>query len=316
MEQDGTPLRRSITLDIGGTHWRVGVFEEGSLTVFLKGDWGKELPPDKGVSYIQQIVAPYIGDGAQGLGISFPGLIDREGFVHSPPNLPLWDGFNLRKALSKTLGLPVCVANDASMYALGEWLHGAAMGFTDVLIITLGTGIGGGVILQGKLLLGSHGFAAEIGHLFIDGELSMPCGCGNRGCLEAFLGASSFMTKVEESYRDKGLKGPKDLEGLRDLARAGDRLALSLWEEYGRLLGRGVQAALNLLDPEGVVVGGGVSEAWEFFSPGLLLYLTENTMGWSHRRTKILRARLGEKAALWGMFEFMKRGCYEKTNGD
>lgn len=308
--------RSYITLDIGGTNWRMALFEEGAIKTFNKGSWRSDLTPEVGLKKLREIIIPFIDERTK-VGIAFPGLIEGAGIIHVPPNLPKWDKYNLKKELEKRVETSVCVANDANMYALGEWRYGVAQGCSDVIVITLGTGVGGGIISGGRLILGRHAFAGEIGHIFIDGDRSKRCGCGNYGCLEAFVGATFFTKDVQKTYGEKGLTPPKDLEEMANFASEGDSLALRLWKAYGRFLGRGLAAVSNLLDPECIVIGGGVSKAWDYFFPALLESLKKNVIGEQDRNINILRSGLGDKAALFGMYEFLKMGCYEyeKKNG-
>ena len=267
-----------ITLDIGGTNWRMAVFEGETIKSHKSGEWEANLGPEAGVKRFREIISSDLEANTK-VGVAFPGLIGSDGIVHAPPNLPKWDGFNLKDALQKELGAPVCVANDATMYALGEWKYGAARGYSDVIVVTLGTGIGGGIISGGRLILGSEGFAGEIGHIFIAGRDSKRCGCGNWGCLEAFIGAKAFMEEVRRRFLKKKQNPPEHLEELARLAEQGDSLANEMWEIYGSRLGRGLAAASNLLDPECIVLGGGVSRAWNYFYSPFLESLRENIMG-------------------------------------
>ncbi|OGX19392.1 MAG: hypothetical protein A3K83_03830, partial [Omnitrophica WOR_2 bacterium RBG_13_44_8b] len=191
-----------------------------------------------------------------GAGIGFPGPIDnKRGLVHFLPNVPGWREVNLKKILEDKLKVPVLLDNDAKLMALAEYKLGEAGSFANVLCITLGTGVGGGIILGGKLYRGQDNAAGEIGHMPIN-ENGPRCNCGGVACLEAYIGNKKILRQASKLF-----KRDISLEELSGLARKHNKLALSVWQEVGRRLGMALAGAVNLLNLDAVVIGGGVAGA-------------------------------------------------------
>jgi glucokinase len=231
------------------------------------------------------------------LGIGVPGLVDSErGLVTHSPNLAPMEGYPLRLELARELGIAessVQLENDACVAALGEHWVGAARGLENVLMVTLGTGIGGGLILGGELFRGSTGRAAEIGHITVEPG-GRKCGCGNLGCLEALASARSASSRAASA----GL--PRDLEKLADRARAGDSACQSFLNGIGLDLGRGLGAILMLLDLDAFLVGGGFGAALDLMKSGVEDGILERSYGRQREELRILPAELGPDAGWIG----------------
>jgi len=254
-EQKEEGLMRAIGVDVGGHKVAAALVEDGRIVRRTEESTAPPLTPD--------VVAPQIGrmaallgsrDGIP-VGVGFPAAFDAgRDHVCVVPNLSGWVGAPIRRILSEAVGAPVEVENDANCYALGEGWSGAAMGLSDYVVLTLGSGIGGGVILGGRLLRGSHGMAGEPGHIAVGRD--EPCGCGRFGHVEAIAGANAI-------EREAALCG--FAPDARALWRDRDNpLVRPLWDRVFEALGRAVGAVACLLDPEAVIVGGGVSRGEGF----------------------------------------------------
>jgi glucokinase len=243
------------------------------------------------------------------VGIGVPGPIDfRTGSVVHPPNLPGWGVVPLVRLLEERLEVPVAVENDANAVILGEALHGVARDARRVLGFTLGTGVGGGIVIDGRAHHGATGTAAEVGHMVLhrDGEL---CGCGQRGCLEAYASASAVARRgreAAEAHPESALAAvPADVFTARhvtEAARAGDAVALELFEAIGRDLGQGIANAVNVLDPDVVVLAGGLTKAGDLLLEPVRRAVAEYAFG-PAKGVRVAMHRLGDLAGILGAAE-------------
>ena len=223
------------------------------------------------------------------VGIGLPGPSDRQGRVaRLAINLPEWREVPLADWLEPELGRRVVLANDADCALLGEAWRGAARGFDDVLLLTLGTGVGGALLIGGKLYRGHAGAAAEPGLICVDPD-GPPCHSGNRGSLEQFC-----------SLRGLGRLSPLAPEELCRRAAAGDTEAEAVWDRYGRWLGIGLSSLIYVLTPQRVLIGGGLSEAWNFFAPALRREVEQRVLAVSREGVEIRRCALGNGAGKIG----------------
>lgn len=288
--------RHAVGVDLGGTGIKAGCIEaDGGGRERREVEARVQEGPEAVCKRIAALARELGCDGRLGMGV--PGLLDRErGLVTHCPNLAPLEGFPLRATLARELGLQeadVRLENDANVAALGEhWLGGAA-GEPNVLVVTLGTGIGGGLILGGRLYSGPGGLAAEVGHLCVE-PAGPRCGCGNRGCLETLASATAATRRAAEA----GLE--PELARLSETARAGEGPARELLEAVGRDLGRGLAQAVMLLDLEVFLVGGGFGAALDVLRPGILDGLVERTYGRAREAFRVLPATLGADAGWIG----------------
>ena len=281
--------RYIIGVDLGGTNIVVGAMpEDGSRELAIRSEpthaeRGSEAVVDRIVSMIAQVISDVIAEHDAkthdfiGVGIGAPGPLDRErGVVVVAPNLG-WRDFPLRDAISDRIRLPSTLDNDANCATLGEWWRGAAQGARNVVGITIGTGIGGGIVIGGQLYHGSSDVAGEIGHTTID-STGRYCRCGNYGCLEAYasgpaiaLRAREALERDEVSALHKMVKGDLDLltaATVYEAAHRGDALALEVVRDTARFLGTGIANLLNTVNPDVVVITGGVTRAGDrLFEP-------------------------------------------------
>jgi glucokinase len=304
-------VRAYLGVDIGGTNIKVAlVSEEGSVLAFRSTRWSGAAVRDAvdAISTLaRELIAQARGHTVLGCGVGSAGLVDTvSGLIQSSPNLPEWHDVQLRRMVSEALGLPTHIENDANAAAYGEFVVGAARGSANAILLTLGTGIGGGFVFGGKLYRGS-GFAGEVGHMTIDldGET---CLCGNEGCLERLANADAVVRNARRLLadgRESTLSGARAGDALTadevgDAAAAGDRVALEALEETGRALGAGLANLVILLAPDVIVIGGGVADAGDpLLGPARRemarrCYVSEASL------PRVVRAELGNAAGVVG----------------
>ncbi len=232
------------------------------------------------------------------VGMSCAGIIDPvSGMLGRSPNLPGWQNTNLSAALGKVFpGVPIALANDVNGALYGEFRSGAGRGCQNLVMIALGTGVGGGIIVDGKLLLGAHFGGAEIGHMVLD--LDGPiCTCGSRGCLEAWAGSTGLLRRAH----DLGVEASViNTRALADLALGGDVAVRDIFTEAGRRLGQAVANLINVLDPEKVIIGGGVAQAGDLILEPCRQMIPALVMAEAGGRIPIVTAQLGTHAAAVG----------------
>jgi glucokinase len=244
-------------------------------------------------------------DGVAAVGVGAAGLVDRSGVLRFAPNMA-WREFPLAERVERGVGLPTYVDNDANVAAWGEYRFGAGRGRDDMLLLTVGTGIGGGVISEGRLFRGAHGFAAEVGHIIVEPN-GPRCGCGNLGCWEQMasgraidrLGREAARQQPDSRLTELAGGDPDRVDGnvVTDAAKEGDPVAMHVLAEVGRRLGEGIAGLVNVLDPEIVVVGGGAVEAGDLLLEPARLAFRQSVEAAAHRPdTPIVRAHLGNDA--------------------
>ncbi len=297
-----------FAVDLGGTHLRMALVDEaGNIHKQLKRElrretlrirsWKPWSPPRSSGPAIRISVAA---------SIMVPGAVDSEkAVVLQAPNLPSLANFGLKAVLEQRLGWPVFLENDANAAAIGEMWLGAARGCRDVISVTLGTGVGGGVILDGKLWRGAHGSAGEIGHTTVDPFSGLKCKCGNTGCLEMFASATAIVRMTREdlsSYPQSSLSAEElTAEHVYEAGRNGDELALSVFKRFGMYLGVGLANLINLIDPEIIVIDWRRSERLGFVCAGDASGRFRSALSARHRQqVKIARAECGDNAGLLG----------------
>jgi glucokinase len=298
--------------DLGGTHLRAATVDQnGKIQFRFKQNTPQGSDP---LAIVDAVVAAVrecerqTGDTDEISAVSLvvPGTVKvEEGAVVKAPNLPCLDGFRLAAALTEQLGLPAYLENDANAAAVGEMWQGAAVGCKTIICVTLGTGVGGGIILDGKLWRGVDGSAAEIGHMCVDPFGGVACTCGSRGCLEVFASATAIVRMAREAsprYPDSVLQGNDDLtaEMIFEAGQQGDELALEIFRRMGVYLGIGLASLINILNPEMIVIGGGVVNGWDLFEKHMHQQVEERAFPLLAARVKIVRAKCGDDAGLLG----------------
>ncbi len=313
----------TIGVDLGGTNTRIAVVKAGGHIVKRREFSTKGYKTrNRLINAISGAITGIIDSQnirpqqILGIGIGAPGLVDsKKGIVHFLTNVPGWKDVNLKSILQDKLGLPVYIDNDANLMALAESRFGAAKGSKYAVCITLGTGVGGGLIINGELYRGFTQSAGEIGHVPICLRGAM-CNCGNRGCLEAYVGnkyiikRAIYAARKDKSSILKGLAGGNlnkiTPQLITEAAKKGDRLAIDLWRQAAEYLGAGLVFIVNVLDPEVIVVGGGVAGSGRFILDPLKAYVKKAIAGGPARAVRIVMAKLGNDAGLIGAAELAR----------
>lgn len=297
-------------VDLGGTTVKMGLFDiEGTVIEkweipTRKEDGGKLILPDIADSIKAKMSEK--GMAAQdvaGVGIGVPGPVDGAGVIYKAANLG-WGIMNINEELGKLLELPVKAGNDANVAALGEMWRGGGSGHKNMVAVTLGTGVGGGIIIDGKLLAGATGAGGEIGHIHVEDAETEVCGCGNKGCLEQYASATGIVRLAERALavtdKETVLKSAEvSAKTVFDAVKAGDALAMEVAEKFGEYLGKGLAAIAGVVNPEVFVIGGGVSKA----GPVLLDYIKKYYGPYvfhGSREAKFALAELGNDAGIYG----------------
>jgi glucokinase len=303
----------SFVADLGGTHLRAAAVDQnGKLLHRVK----RATPAGGGPAEIVRALVEAahecekrcIPDREQisAVSVAVPGTVNfEEGQVVTSPNLPRLNGFPLGAALQSELNLPAIVENDANAAAVGEMWQGSGRGYRHLVCLTLGTGVGGGIILDGKLWRGADGSAGEIGHIAVDPFAEVPCTCGSRGCLEVYASATAIVRMTREARpryptsildMSEGLTSAKIFQAGLD----GDALALDVFKRMGLHLGIGLASLVNVLNPEIFVIGGGVANGWKLFEKDMNQQVRERAFPLPAQRVKISRAECGDDAGLLG----------------
>ncbi|HVI10405.1 MAG TPA: ROK family protein [Candidatus Binatia bacterium] len=317
----------SIGVDLGGTNLRISaVTTEGELlekvTLGTRLSLGRDHVIGEMCQAIQDASAKYKNAGKLvGVGIGVPGIIDMaSGMIRKSANFPGWEDYPVRAEIERRLGARVVLDNDANVAALGEQWLGAARGVPNMAVITLGTGIGGGIVLEGKIWHGMNGMAGEVGHVNVEPE-GHPCGCGSRGCAEQYASATAIVRMAREaiasgeapSLAKASSSDPEfGAKSIYNLAIQGDEHARQIFRTAGRYLGIMLSGVVNVLNLNMYVIGGGVSSAWDAFAPTMFEELRwrsevyaatgpdDRTSGSGEGKTIITRALLGSDAGLYG----------------
>ena len=247
-----------------------------------------------------------------GIGIGTPGLVDLDrGIVYEAPNIPGWDNVPLAKIYREKFGVPVFLENDANSAALGEWWTGAGKGTKHMLCFTLGTGIGGGIIIDGKVYHGAEGYAAELGHISLSFD-GPKCGCGNTGCMEAYASAKGITERTRALLKDKknrksliyklinGNSGKITPAVITQAARKKDSLAVKIWKDTGYYLGSGIASYANIFNPEIIVLTGGMTGAGKLLFKSMWETVHRRAFKGAVKNLKIVKGNLPDDAGAVG----------------
>lgn len=299
--------------DLGGTHLRVATVDRsGKISCRRMQATPQAEKPNE---IVHALIEAFRGCERQtaeqgsvlsAVSVVVPGTVNvAEGVVVKAPNVPCLDGFRLAAALESELDEPVILENDANAAAIGEMWRGAGQGSRTLICVTLGTGVGGGIILDGKLWRGADGSAGEIGHIGVDPFGGVACTCGSRGCLEVYASATAIVRMTREArprYPNSLLHNTEDLTSAKvyQAGTAGDELAIEVFRRMGVYLGIGLASLINILNPEIVVIGGGLSNGWDLFEKHMHQQVIERAFPIPARRVKIVRAECGDDAGLLG----------------
>ncbi len=283
-----------IGVDFGGTQIKAAAVRESEILATAV----RMTPAAQGPTAVLDVIAEAVRelDGAPlAVGLAIPGEVDAAGRCWRLPNVPGFEGVAIAAELQARLGCPVVVDNDATAAALGEKLFGHGREYASFAMLTLGTGIGGGLVLGSRLWSGSHGFAGELGHIAIDRVGGPPCACGLLGCLESYAGTQGLLRHFGEA----GGKAENILE-IAQAARRGETAGLSTFEALGRALAIGVCTIQNVLDLQAFVFAGGVSASFDLFEPSLRESMQRYAFAPPLAAVPLLVSDLGNKAGVIG----------------
>lgn len=301
-----------LACDLGGTNLRMAAIDrEGNILYRTKRSTPKTeyaeeilLALTEAANDCRQNVEDR--DSIAAIAIAAPATVNsQEGVVLKAPNVPALDGFRLTAALEDESGIKAVLENDANAAAVGENQFGASKGFSDVVCVTLGTGVGGGLIIGEKVFAGIDGTAGEIGHICVE-PFGTPCGCGSRGCVEQYASATAIVRQTRELL---GQYPKSELAEVSKMTSAdvyeagirGDELALEVFRRQGFYLGITLAGIINLLNPEVIVIGGGAAAGWKLFMPHLQEQIEKRTWREPRLRAKFRRAVLGDDAGILGV---------------
>ena len=298
-------------VDIGGTTCKIGLFETSGTLVdkweipTRKENNGENILPDVAAFVMAKMVEKDILKGdIQGIGIGVPGPVTSEGVVLKCVNIG-WDVINVSKEMEERTGFAVKVGNDANVAALGEMWQGGGKGYSNIVLITLGTGVGGGVIVDGKIVSGNKGAGGEIGHIIVNENETECCGCGQKGCLEQYASATGIVRmaekKLQESVAESIMRECKSLtaKDIFDATKAGYVLADEIVEDMIKILGNALANVARVVNPEAFVIGGGVSKAGSIITDRVKKYYDEKSFN-ACLDAHFELATLGNDAGIYG----------------
>ena len=303
-------MRYCIGVDVGGTSVKLGLFEtEGKLLdkweiPTRKENHGEQILPDVAASILEKLEERKIRrEDVAGVGMGIPAPVDSEGVVQQTANVG-WGYKEVTRELSELLdGMRVEAGNDANVAAMGEMWLGAGRGEKNLVMVTLGTGVGGGVIVDGHMIVGHHGAGGEIGHICVNREEEDACGCGLHGCLEQYASATGIAKLARKAlsgeHEETVLHGEPSAKDVFDAVKAGDALATRIADEFGRYLGGALASIAVVADPAVFVIGGGVSKAGPVLIPFVEKAFLEKAF-FANKDTKIVLAELGNDAGICG----------------
>ena len=295
-----------VGVDVGGTTVKMGLFSD---TGELLEKWEIPTRTEKNGEYILPDVVESIekkraerGGNIKGIGIGIPGPVTDDGIVLKCANLG-WDVFSVKNTIADLTGVGnVKVGNDANIAALGEMWKGGGRGYDSIVMVTLGTGVGGGIIHKGKILTGSRGAGGEIGHMKVEPEEKENCGCGSKGCLEQYASATGIVRLAKKYMPENScLTGESDITAKKifDGAKEGDEYCLQTVERFGKYLGVALSNVAHVVDPEAFVIGGGVSKAGRIILDVIEKYYNEHSM-YALKNKNFHLAELGNDAGIYG----------------
>lgn len=312
-------FKYAVGIDVGATTIKLGLIDNNWQIIERRIiQLERYDTPEKFFHSINQDINSMLSlrgiahDDLTSIGIGLPGCVDSvNGMVRDLTNIRGWGEVNVTQNMSKITGIPSYIDNDVNLMTVGEWMHGAGKGCRDMFCCTLGTGVGGGLVIDGKLYRGATLCAGEIGHirLFIDGE---QCNCGNKGCLERYVGNAGIVRRTIELLKQNSLNGNILLNMISNdynrltpklifkAAKNGDEVSAFIWKETGYYIGVAFTSLVNILNPEKIIVGGGVAQAGDILFESIIDTVVRYAMPVATKKLKIVPAQLGEDAGVVG----------------
>lgn len=305
-----------IGIDVGGTNVKIALVDDKGKIIYSNSvPTHAELGYEYTVNNIKQAIYDLLKEtklqskDIEGIGFGFPGQIDfKEGIVRNAPNIPGWVEIPIKQIFEMEFNIPTRVDNDVRCAALGELNYGAGKGCENLICITVGTGIGSGLIINGKLVRGASNAAGEIGHIKLQMKDGPICGCGDTGCLEAFASGPAIVAMAEDyikggkstKFREIANGNPLTPYIVCEAAKAGDRVAQRIFAIVGEYIGIGMSGVVNLLNPEKIIIGGGVADAGELLFNPIVKAIRERAMKISGQTVQVVPAQLGNSAGVIG----------------
>ena len=316
----------SIGVDLGGTNLRIAAVDESgrilqTINTATEVARGRDAVVKEMSEAIRSLALKHHSAGSLlGIGIGVPGIIDmKSGMIRQSPNLQDWQNYPVKQQIERLLSTDVFLENDANSAALGEKWLGAGKNESDICMFTLGTGVGGGIVLNGKVWHGMTGMAGELGHICVDPN-GHPCGCGSKGCLEQYASATAVTRMAKEHIARGGAEGLEQLsksdaefsaKTIYELAMKGDAGAKGVYQRVGGALGIVIAGMVNALNLPMYVIGGGVSNSWDAFAPAMMEQIKQRSFVYTAtlgddptappvQRTEVRKALLGGDAGLLG----------------
>ena len=308
-------MKYCFGVDVGGTTVKLGLFTvEGELLdkweikTYTENE-GERILPDVAEAIKGKIAEKLLkAEEICGIGVGVPAPVDKNGAIERAANVG-WMAKEIKKELEELTGFPCVIGNDANVAALGEMWKGAGEGEKDLIMVTLGTGVGGGIIIDGHAVVGAHGAGGEIGHITVRDDETEACGCGRKGCLEQYASATGLV-RLAKRYFEKNTKNSiltgKEITAKEvfDAAKAGDAIAIGLVDEVCEILGSTLSNIACVVNPEIIVIGGGVSKAGDILLDNIKKHFVE-TAFMACRDTKFALAGLGNDAGMYGCVEML-----------
>lgn len=300
-----------LSVDLGGTNLRVSAVDrDGNILYRTRRETPRTNQATEIISAITDDAevcreAVKLMGEVLAIGTVVPGTVNVEqGIIRKAPNVPALDGFSITEAIENKLNLPCVLENDANAAAIGENWLGASKDVENSICVTLGTGVGGGIIIDGKILRGVDGTAGEIGHICVE-PFGAPCGCGSHGCVEQYSSATAvkrLALKLAGKFPNSILSEDTNFTSLEiyQAGKSGDELALEVFRQQGFYLGIALAGLINVLNPEIIVIGGGAAAGWDLFLPYMIEQIKDRSYKEPAERAKIVPAQLGDDAGILG----------------
>ena len=298
-------------VDIGGTTVKMGFFDEKGRVLdkweipTVRDNGGESILPDVAKSLLAKMAEMGVREEElEGIGVGVPAAVDSEGTLMGEAVNLGWKSFNIPKLLNTYINVPIKVANDANVAAFGEMWQGGGRGYSNLVAVTLGTGVGGGIIVGGAILTGAVGAGGEIGHIHIEDDETEECGCKNKGCLEQYASATGIVRLarrrlIEDDAPSSLREGTLSAKSVFDAVKAGDEVAIEIAQRFGEYLGKGLAAVAAVVNPEIFVIGGGVSKAGKIVIDYVEPQFQKYAFG-PCRSAQFTLAQLGNDAGIYG----------------
>lgn len=316
MKTKGREMAKRIGIDVGGTNVKIALVDEGKIIYSNSVPTYAQMGYEYTVNNIKQAIKDLMKETSttskdiKGIGFDFPGQVDyKTGVVKLAPNIPGWVNVPIAKMIEEEFHIPTKIDNDVRCAALGELKFGAGKGCENFVCITVGTGIGSGLVINGQLVRGAANAAGEIGHIKLQMHNGPICGCGDTGCLEAFASGPSIVALAQEYLKSGKSTKFREMAGadgeitpyiVAKAAEAGDPVAKRIFQIVGEYVGMGLVSVINLLNPEKVIIGGGVAEAGELLFEPIRKTVMERAMVVARESVEIVPALLGNSAGVIG----------------